>query len=347
MTIREVAARAGVSAATVSRAFSQPQTVTAETRQRVMSAASELGYTPNPVARSLAKGETGNLGLMVPDISNSFFAVIVKSALRQARSEGYSLFIVDADLEPDDEYRQARAIAARVDGLMLASPNVSDHRIRELAGLVPVVMTNRVLSGVPSVLMDTSAATVHAVEHLHALGHRDITYLVGPDNYANRNRLQAFRTACEQLRLPGTELGPFQPTFAAGVRAADLVLAAGTTAVIAYNDVVAAGVVGRLTERGATVPGDISVAGFDDTGLAEMVIPRLTTVRLPAPTAGSVAVKLLLDVLRGADLNERDPVELTAELIVRASTGAAPAARDGAGRDGSHRDALEAPALAP
>ncbi len=126
MTIRDVAARAGVSAATVSRVFSRPESVTVETRQRVLSAADELRYAPHPVARSLARGSTGNLGLVVPDIAVAFCAVVTKAVSQRARLEGYALFVADSDdasarLVADD-LRSARAMARQVDGLLLLSP---------------------------------------------------------------------------------------------------------------------------------------------------------------------------------------------------------------------------------
>jgi LacI family transcriptional regulator/LacI family repressor for deo operon, udp, cdd, tsx, nupC, and nupG len=169
--------------------------------------------------------------------------------------------------------------------------------------------------------MPTAEGTAHAVEHLHALGHRELAYLAGPDNYSNAARAGAFTATCGRLGLAAGVLGPFDPTFSGGVRAADLVLAGPATGVLAYNDDVAAGVVGRLADRGVAVPADRSVVGFDDTALASMVNPRLTTVRLPVADAGAVAVRLLVDLLRGQDVAAGVPVELRAGLVVRASTG--------------------------
>ena len=133
----------------------------------------------------------------------------------------------------------------------------------------------------------------------------------------------AFLRTCGRLDVAGVVLGPFEPTSDAGVRAADLVLADGATGVLAYNDDVAAGVIGRLADRGVPVPAQRSVVGFDDTALASMISPRLTTVHLPVAEAGEVAVGLLLDLLQGLPPRTR-PVELPVELIVRSSTGTAP-----------------------
>ena len=197
MTIRDVAARAGVSPATVSRVFTQPDAVAPDTRRRVLDAAEELRYTPNPVARSLARRRTGNLGIVVPDIANSFSAMIIKAVQQEARRAEYALFVAASEEVVDDEERAARALAPQVDGLLLTSPQASDACLRELAELVPVVVTNRLVDDVPAVLTTSAEATGHAVEHLHALGHRDIAYLAGPDGYSNS---QADRRLARRVR---------------------------------------------------------------------------------------------------------------------------------------------------
>jgi DNA-binding LacI/PurR family transcriptional regulator len=320
MTIRDVATRAGVSPATVSRVFSQPETVAPGTRQRVLTAAEELRYAPNPVARSLARRRTGNLGIVVPDIANSFSAMIIKAAQQEARHAEYALFVTASEELVDDEERQARALAPQVDGLLLTSPLASDACLRELADIVPVVVTNRLLDSVPAVLTESAQATGHAVEHLHALGHREVVYLAGPDGYSNDSRTSGLKAACARLGLEPVVLGPFPARFSSGVRAADLVLAAGATAVVAFNDDIAAGLLTRFADRGVRVPEHISVVGHDDTALAEMVTPRLTTVHIPAAAAGATATQLLIRYVRGDDSGVRR-YELPSELIVRGSTG--------------------------
>jgi DNA-binding LacI/PurR family transcriptional regulator len=320
MTIRDVATRAGVSPATVSRVFSQPETVAPGTRQRVLTAAEELRYAPNPVARSLARRRTGNLGIVVPDIANSFSAMIIKAAQQEARHAEYALFVTASEELVDDEERQARALAPQVDGLLLTSPLASDACLRELADIVPVVVTNRLLDSVPAVLTESAQATGHAVEHLHALGHREVVYLAGPDGYSNDSRTSGLKAACARLGLEPVVLGPFPARFSSGVRAADLVLAAGATAVVAFNDDIAAGLLTRFADRGVRVPEHISVVGHDDTALAEMVTPRLTTVHIPAAAAGATATQLLIRYVRGDHSGVRR-YELPSELIVRGSTG--------------------------
>src|SRR3954449_8577089 len=324
MSIRDVAAMAGVSPATVSRVFTRPDSVAAETRRRVIEVAEELRYAPHPVARSLARRRTGNLGIVVPDIANSFSAVVTKAVQHEARRDGYALFVAGSEENAPDEEQWARAMAAQVDGLVLVSPQMPDESLLQLAEITPVVVTNRLIDGIPAVLTDTYEATGHAVEHLHALGHRSLVYLAGPDGYSNDARARGFRDTCNRLGITATELGPFHARFSEGVRAGDLVLATSATAVVAYNDEVAVGVLNRLADRGVRVPDDVSIVGFDDTHLAGMVTPRLTTVRIPAAAAGVVAVELLLGLVAGRDSEERKPLRLTSELVVRSSTGPAP-----------------------
>ena len=223
MTVRDVAARAGVSPATVSRVFTQPEAVAPETRQRVLAAAEELRYAPNPVARSLARRRTGNLGIVVPDIVNSFSAVVIKAVQQEARRAEYALFVAASDELADDEERWARALAPQVDGLLLASPQSPDAVLHSLADTVPVVVTNRMVDGVPAVLTESASATGDAVEHLHALGHRDLVYVAGPDGYSNTTGSPGCTTRPPGSGSDPSVLGPFPARFSSGVRAADLV----------------------------------------------------------------------------------------------------------------------------
>ena len=185
MSIREVAARAGVSPATVSRVFTQPDAVAADTRRRVLEVAGELNYVPNPVARSLARGRTGNLGIVVPDMANAYSAVIAKAVQREARRDGCALFVAGSDELAQDEEQWARAMAPQVDGLLLVSPLMPDAALRELAGQGPLV------SGEPG-----ARRCARGADRCHR-GHRARgraparpwpppgLYLSGPEGYSN------------------------------------------------------------------------------------------------------------------------------------------------------------------
>lgn len=323
-TIRTVAEHAGVSPSTVSRVFLQPEIVAEDARRRVLASAAALGYNPNPVARSLRMGRTGNLGLVVPDIANPFFPPIIKAVQLQARRHDLAVFVADSDEHVDDELALARAMAKQVDGLILASPRVGEDHLREILKGTPLVVINRRVEGIPAVLTPPEEGLGQAVEHLVALGHGEILYLAGPEGaYSNTQRRKALQQACRRHDVRLAELGPFQPTFASGVRAADLVLAKGSVAVVAYNDQVALGLMVRLADRGIKVGTDVSVIGIDDTWLAQMASPPLTSVRVPAASAGAAAVRLLIDLAAGRDVAST-PVELATELIVRSSTAAPP-----------------------
>jgi DNA-binding LacI/PurR family transcriptional regulator len=324
-TISDVAARAGVSRSTVSRVFLQPQVVAEDARRRVLAAAEALGYQPSPVARSLRRGRTGNLGLVVPDIANPFFPPLIKAVQRQARRHQMALFVADSDEHADDELALVRAMAKQVDGLILASPRVGEDDLRQLLDGTPTVVINRRLDGIPAVITTAQQGLTQAVEHLVALGHRHVVYLAGPQHaYSNQRREQALAVACRAHGVELSELGPFEPHFESGVRAGDLVLAQQASAVVAYNDQIALGLLARLAERGCRVGPDLSVVGIDDTWLARMASPALTTVRVPADAAGAAAVRLMLDVLAGSAAGT--PVELPTELVVRSSTAAPPRA---------------------
>lgn len=324
-TIADVAARAGVSKATVSRVFSRPEAVRPETRDRVLETARELSFVPSRLARSLAIGRTGSLGLFVPDIANPYFGPVIKAVQREARRHDMIVFTADSDEYDEDEYGLAETMAQQADGLLLFSPRMPDSAILELADRLPLVVLNREIPGVPAVIIPSDDGMHQAVEHLMALGHHRIAYISGPrDTYSNQARRAAVRAAAEEFGADLAELGPFEPFFTSGVRAGDLLIASGATAGIAYNDLMALGVMQRLTERGVSVGRDISVVGFDDTWLAPMAQPALTTVHAPAPEAATHALRWLLELVDQSGRRERANVRMACELVVRGSTGPAP-----------------------
>lgn len=340
VTIGEVAAAAGVSTSTVSRCFATPDLVRADTRQRVLGIAANLGYTPSHIARSLAVGRTRSIAVIVPDIANLFFARIVKAVQLMARAKGYAVFLADTDERARDEYELAVTMGKQVDGLLLVSPRMSQEQLREITGRVPTVLVNRPLPGSPSVLAPSTEGMWQAVQHLHALGHRHCAHVAGARNsWSSGRRGEAVRSACDEFGMRLTDFGPHQPFFSSGVRTADLVIASGATAVIAHNDMVALGLVSRLSERRVRVPEHISVIGSDDTLLARAANPPLTSVRIPLEEVGTRAAGLLLDLLARGDepagaeqmgSGYAEEVAVETELIVRQSTGPAPRA----GRDG-------------
>ncbi|WP_249999187.1 LacI family DNA-binding transcriptional regulator [Actinoplanes sp. M2I2] len=321
VTIREVARVAGVSAATVTRALSTPDVVRPATRDRVREVAASLGYHPNRAARGLITGRTGNLGLLVPDLANPFFPSIVKGVQGRAHEADHAVFLADTDEDPAAEAGLVRKLAKQVDGIVLCSPRMAEPELRALAAEVPTVLVYRRVPGLPSVTAEFLDGMRQAVSHLIALGHRRIAYVAGPrTSWANRERVRSLRAVTRRTGVELVEMGTVAPQFHGGVSVADRVLAAAVTAVIAYNDLVALGLLHRLAARGVAVPDDLSVLGFDDIPLAEMVHPALTTVALPKEEAGQAGVDLLLHLLDSRKAVRRD---LPTQLMVRGSTGPA------------------------
>jgi LacI family transcriptional regulator len=328
-TVHDVARRAGVSIATVSRVFGRPDAVAAPTRRRVLTAADELGYTPNTTARALQRGRTGYLGLLVHDLANPFYATVAKAAQLEARRNGLALLCADYGDRPSEELDLAREMARHVDGLLLYPSQPTDEALRAaVADLGPAVVLDSPVEGAPTVLMSTADGIDQAVQHLAALGHRGLTYLDAAPTamYSSLDRRRNIQASCARTGVELSLVGPFSPTFEAGVRAADLVVAQGSTAVVAFSDQMALGVVRRLTERGVRVGDDVSVVGVDDIWIAAQVTPALTTVRMPCAEAGAAAARLLTQRIEGA--TAAPTLVLPTELIVRSSTGPAPTRRN-------------------
>ncbi|MGW2157654.1 LacI family DNA-binding transcriptional regulator [Nonomuraea sp. NPDC001699] len=326
VTLADVAQACGLSPSTVSRALSDPGRVSAQTRDKVARVAREMGYTPNRVARSLSMGRTGTIGLIVPDVANPFFPPIIKAVQARAARKDLVVVLADTDERAADELDRARVLSKQVDGLIMVSPRSPEPRIAEIGRLGPTVFVNRRVPEHPSVLIDNADGMRQAVEHLVALGHRRIGYLAGPRrSWSNQQRQAAITEACAQLGAELVTFGPFEPQVQAGVQAADLLQGSPATAVIAYDDLIALGVMARMSERGLSVGRDLSVMGIDDSPLSGMAYPTLTSIHVPGAEAGATAVDLLLDVLDGLHREPPPPlVELETYLVVRSSTGPAP-----------------------
>lgn len=319
-TIYDVAQAAGVAASTVSRAFARPGRVKAETATRIFEVAALLGYRSTALP-GLMSSRTGTLALVVTDITNQFYADIIHGAHESARELGYTLLLShtqeDAQLEREWTERELSA----VDGVLLASSRMSDSAIRMMAKQKPVVALNRRLPEVPSILVDNARGMRRALEHLGELGHDAVTYVAGPESsWTDGARWLALREGAYELGLRVRRIGPCNtPTVQAGFGRASEV-AASSTAVIGYNDAVAIGVVKGLTRLGVPVPEAVSVVGFDNTLLGEIIEPELTTVATPLHAMGATAVRNLVAMIGGA-VPSREPIVMPARLVVRRSTG--------------------------
>lgn len=320
VTIRDVARQAQVSVATVSRALTSPDLVRATTRERVLAVAADLGYQPNLAARGLITGKTGNIGIVVPDLNNPFFTGVLKGVQNQARTASHAVFVADSDEDPSAEEQLVRAMAKQVDGVILCSPGIDEQQVRELAEATTLVLLNRRMRGVPAALMNSGSGMRQIIDHLVALGHHRIAYLNGPrTSWSNKERRRGLRIAVQKHDVDLVDMGPFPPRYEGGLQAADLAMAENVTAIVAYNDIMALGVLARLRDRGVRVPDDVSLTGFDDLMFGALCQPPLTTVAMPVVPAGRLAVDLLLDRLANQDAEVRQE-ELDTQLIVRATT---------------------------
>ncbi|MEU5726065.1 LacI family DNA-binding transcriptional regulator [Micromonospora sp. NPDC047738] len=320
-TIYDVARAAGVAASTVSRAFARPGRVNADTAGRIRKIAAELGYRTNPVDRALLSGRSSMIALAISDITNPYYFEIIRGAQAAAMEAGYTMLFADAQ-ESDQLEREAldRAVQT-VEGIVLASTRMSDTSIRMMAKLRPLIVLNRAVAGVPSVVTDHRQGMWQAVDHLHGLGHRHITYLAGPEAaWSDGIRWQALREATVELGLRLHRLGPYPPTVLGGVAAAADYCRRPSSAVIAYNDLLALGLLRGLSAVGVRVPQDVSVVGFDNIFGTDLVTPGLTTLAAPLHLLGHTAVQGLLALISGAQPPVDKPLTIPTRLVVRAST---------------------------
>ncbi|MET4637899.1 LacI family DNA-binding transcriptional regulator [Mycetocola sp. 2940] len=327
-TIYDVAAACGVAASTVSRTFSRPGRVNAETADRIRRVAAELGYRTTPVPQALSPARSSLIALLVSDVTNPFFFEIIRGAEETASAAGYTLLIADVNESADAERTALDRTLPLVDGIILATSRMSDSSIRVAAKQRPTVVLNRSTSDIPSVVTDNARGMRRAVEHLADLGHSAITYVSGPkDSWADGIRWQAFREATYELSLKGRRVGPYAPTQAGGLTAAHELATGAASALIVYNDLMAIGLMRGFARQGIAVPGEVSVIGFDNIFGSDFCSPPLTTVSASLHSLGAYAVQTLLVELRKPASSRFLPPKplkvalLPSQLIIRESTG--------------------------
>ena len=324
VTIVDVAAGAGVATSTVSRSFSNPGRVNPATRAHVLEVAGRLGYTPNPAARALESGRTNTVALVLPDITNPYFFGLIKGAERAAAAAGHTLVIGDTEENPAAEARVVRTLGPAVDGFVICSSRLPDADLLFAARQEPLTLVNRQVTGLDSVVSDYQSGTRQIVDHLASLGHRGFVFLGGPpESWSGARRWRGLQAAARSRGLSAVRHGPYQPTLVGGSAAADAALASGATALVAHNDLLAIGMLGRLRERGVDVPGRVSVVGFDDIFGSEFCAPPLTTLAERVREAGGRAVENLLLQMQRRD-SQPARLVLPTHLLVRGSTGPAP-----------------------
>lgn len=347
-TITQVAEAAGVSRATVSRVLNGRTTVDPTIGARVREAADRLQYRPNLTARNLSTGRTLTIALVLPDLGNPMFQSILRGLSRAAEADGYSVLVAEAPT-PEREAVIARDARRQCDAVVLVSPRMDDLALDQLVEQIsPVVLVNR-RSNDPrlvSVGINYAAGLTQLVRHLEGLGHRDLLYVAGPPrSAANRERLTTLNALTDANPAMALRSILGGSAMSDGYRVAEQVLESGATAVLAFNDLVAFGILARLNEFGVDVPGDLSVTGFDGIELSRFAVPRLTTVGLEQLDAGAIAWTLLHGRLHPSGVREPvdDDVLLEPQLLIGDSTGRVPPSRvpmvDPSWSEASPRDA--------
>ena len=334
-TIADVARRAQVSTATVSRVLTGAGTARPETRDRVLSAARDLNYRPSGIARSLKLRATRTLGLIVTDIENPFFPELVRAVEDAARAKGYALLLCNGADDPEREAGYLDLLVERrVDGIVIAAASLGARQRAWLADPpVPVVLINSVPLGLPlpAIASDSRLGGRLAIEHLLALGHRRIAHPTATiRNSDTKDRLAGARDAIARAGLPrdAVSVAVGDPRVSGGEQAMSEILARDpdVTAAFAYNDLMAIGAMRAVRAAGLRVPADISVIGFDDIDLAAYVDPPLTTMAQSTAEMGHWAFDQLARRLANPDDPPPLPVLLPVRLCIREST-APPRAR--------------------
>jgi DNA-binding LacI/PurR family transcriptional regulator len=315
VTLQDVAREAEVAVSTASRALSNPERVSRPMRERIQEVAKRLGYTSGraPVRSSL-------LALMVSGIANPYNASLIRGVESQARAAGSSLIVGDIADGPEAELAHLERISDRnLDGIVLASSRLPEVELRSVSARTETVLFNREVAGFASVVTNSRDGSRQIVEQLVALGHRSIAYLSGPSAlWTDNERWHGLTENAARLGVEIIRLGPFMPTLDQGTAAADVGLGSGATALVAFNDLLAIGMLQRLRRRGVDVPGAISVVGYDDIFGADFCHPSLTTVHTDAEHAG----RTLVDLVLGRILGRPDtPIMIPSQLVVRESTG--------------------------
>jgi LacI family transcriptional regulator len=330
-TVREVAKRAGVSAMTVSRVINGGSGVRPTTRSRVEQAIADLDFFPNRVARGLTSSKTGAIGLIVPDLVNPFFTVVLRGAEMVARRAGYRVLLcnTESDLALERSYIEDM-MSHRVEGLIIAP--VNDSSRLNLSPLIrrrlPFVLIDRAVPGVDGDLVqaDSNAGARRLMQHLTEIGHRRIALIIGSDDVSTtRERARGYREG-----LAAADIA-FDPDLVAqttvdrigGYRAMQQILRLEPrpTAVFAVNNMTAMGAMQAIREAGLSVPQHIALVCFDDVEHLAVLSPFMTVIDQPAETFGTLAVQLLLERIAGRAQERPRLVVLQTNLIVRQSCG--------------------------
>jgi DNA-binding LacI/PurR family transcriptional regulator len=328
-TMQQVAERAGVSTALVSLVMRGAPNVSDKRRALVLAAAEELGYRPNVLARNLASRRTRTLGIVINDLHNPYFAEVVDGIQTAAVANGYRVLIGNGEHSRQGEADAIETfLQFRVDGILLAGPVVTEGEMETAAKSAAVVAIGRTSASpaIDTVNCDDAVGARLVVEHLAGLGHRRISHIDGGSGAGSAERLQGYETTMRSLGLDehiSVARGDFSES--GGYNAADelLTLNPRPTAIFAANDFSCAGALSRVEDAGLEVPGDMSIVGYDNTGLAAMHHLSLTTINQPRSEFGRVATELILERLDDGRTTAVHHV-VAPTLVVRRTSGPPP-----------------------
>ena len=326
-TIQEVAEKADVSVATVSRVLNGSDSVKETTEERVLEAARALDYHPSETARSLRAQKTHTVGVLLPNMHGEFFAQVIQGLDRRARENGHHLLVSNSHTDESEAESVIRSLLGRVDGLIILWPRLATHFLKSLLPedlRVVLLNTSTEQSRFKSLSFDNRAGAYTAVQHLADHGHERVAVLTGgPENFDAQERLAGYRAAVDDFGLAADSAleleGDFTRETGREMIESFLTLDPRPTALFVSNDSMALGVLRGLHEAGVKVPEDVALVGFDDIPTADYVTPSLTTVHAPAQELGEQAMEALLQQLEG----EMPPSHRTLEthLVTRESCG--------------------------
>lgn len=321
VTIYDVAKEVGVAPSTVSRAFSRPGRVNSETGRRIREVAERMGYRTKPIAYAPTKEPTKTLAFVVSDISNPVYSDIMRGFQKEATQNGYVVMLIDSQEDDLKERKAIENVLTMMDGVVLTSSRMSDLSIAQIAKVKPVAVINRIIRGVPCIVPDVGRGVRRAVEQLATLGHTRITYLSGPANsWSDGARWRAISEACYELSLNVRRVGPNSPSLQGGIDATRKWLKNQTTAVIAYNDLMAIGFMKAIQKAKLRIPEDISVIGMDNSISGLLTSPTLTSIGPPTNTLGMIAARTLISQAQSGSEPSTEIMQFPMKLFVREST---------------------------
>ncbi len=328
VTLKDIAAEAGVSMMTVSNVLNGRGSVSAKTSRRITEIARRMNYRPNQVARSLRVEETRTLGVVVSDSSQLVLSKVIRAIESEAAQAGYSVIVANTDQSPQREKAAIELLLnKRIDGLLLAAPlNTDDSQMRTLVHFgIPLVFLMRTSRTVPvnSVANDNEQGGYEIVRHLIQTGRNPICFLSLPrESQSGQSRIAGYRRAFQEAGLNWRDdaLHYCQPEIASGYDAMSRLLEDGACAgaVCCGCDLIAVGAIRAIQERGLAVPDDLAVTGYDDIDMAEYLCVPLTTMRQPKDEMGREGVRLLLEQIRDPEHEPRQVI-LPSTLVVRGS----------------------------